>query len=80
MSARGYLGAAGEGEHRGHLRVLRVLIATNPLLVDTQFTRGPAECELSRCWPWLANLSVEGAVVLHGPVEEIRELAACCIA
>lgn len=65
---------------RGCLRVLRLLVAANPLLVDNQFTRRPAECEFCRGWPWLASLSIECAVVLQGPVEEVRKLAACCIA
>lgn len=56
---------------QGSLRVLRVLVAANPLLVDNQFTRGPAECEFCRGWPWLANFSIECAVILNGPIEEI---------
>lgn len=80
MSARGYPGAAGKGEYLGYSRVLRVLVATNPFLVDNQFTRGSVESELCRSWPWLTHLSIEGAVILHGAVEEIRELAACRVA
>lgn len=76
MSAR--YGQKEKG-HLRHLRVLGVLVATDPLLVDIQLTRGPAEGELGRCRSWLSHLAVERAVVLHGPVEEIRELVACCI-